>query len=150
MKNRYLIFSVLFWAIASLSMAITLPSSSYTGSSIQNDMWNNEFSIGSGISYSGVMLSVSNNDENGIECASTVENSNGTITCDDCCIDKMVSLYGPSWFMQHDVEYGDCFTTCDGWALADEQTPLGTPLCLLPFIAIYAVVRIRKENAEQA
>ena len=150
MKHKNLILGVLFWAIASVSMAITLPSSSYTGSSIQNDMWNNEFSIGSGISYSGVMLSVANNDENGIECANTVENSNGTITCEDCCTDKMSSLYGPSWFIQNEEEYGDCFTTCEGWALGDEQTPLGTPLCMLIFIATYALVRRRRKASERA
>ena len=144
MKNRNLILSVLFWLIASTVMAVVLPVTPFSGSSYGSDLDGTDFQIGSGVSYTNVSLRVSNNNEDGIDCAKKIAGGANT-DCSSCCQEVMESKYGPKWFMDNEPEFGDCFTTCQGWSLGDEETPLGTPLCLLPFIAIYAVIRKRKE-----
>ena len=146
MKNRNLILSVLFWLIASTVMAVVLPSSPFYESSFYSDMESSDFTIGTGVSYTNFSLRVANDDEDGIECAKKVQN--GGTTCDGCCDEVLTNSYGVDWFMDDTAEakYGDCMTTCQGWSLGDEETPLGSPLSLLAFIAIYAVIRKRKEN----
>jgi hypothetical protein len=36
-------------------------------------------------------------------------------------------------------------TSCEGWALNEEDTPIGETLILIPFALAYAVIRKRKE-----
>ena len=146
MKNRNLILSVIFWAIASVSMAVVLPSSPFSGSSFYSDMDGTDFSISTGTSFTNFSLRVSDSDDDGIECAQKVESGRSS-GCEECCTGIVESLYGEDWLDATGglEKYGDCMTTCDGWSLGDEETPLGTPLCLLAFIAIYAVIRKRKE-----
>ena len=144
MKNRNLILSVLFWAIASVSMAVVLPSSPFSGSSFGSELDGTDFQIASGVSYTNVSLRVSDTNEDGIDCAQKVAATTSK-DCSTCCQGIMETKYGSMWFMDHEPEFGDCLTSCQGWSLGDEETPLGTPLCLLPFIAAYAVLRRRKQ-----
>ena len=148
MKNRYFILSVLFWAVASVAMAVVLPSSPFEGSSFYSEVQGTDFSISTGASYTNFSLRVSNTDEDGIECGNKV--ANGGTSCEACCNDVLTSSYGDEWYMDDAAEakYGDCMATCEGWSLGDEETPLGTPLCLLPFIAIYAVIRRNRKDKE--
>ena len=141
MKHINLILSVLFWAVASVSMAITLPSTSYSSSAFFSDLENPDFTITSGASYTNFSLKVANDDEDGLECARKGED------CVNCCTTIMESKYGGEWFMSDEAEakYGDCLTSCEGWSLGDEETPLGSPLSLLAFLAAYAVLRKRKQ-----
>ena len=147
MKNRYFILSVLFWAVVSAAMAVVLPSSPFEGSSFYSEVQGTDFSISTGASYTNFSLRISNTDEDGIECGKKV--ANGGTSCEACCDDVLKSSYGTEdWYLDDAAEakYGDCMATCEGWSLGDEETPLGTPLCLLPFIAIYAVIRKRNEE----
>ena len=146
MKNRNLILSVLFWLIASTVMAVVLPSSPFYESSFYSDMESSDFTIGTGASYTNFSLRVSDSDDDGIECAQKVESGRSS-GCEDCCTGIVESLYGEDWLDATGglEKYGDCMTTCDGWSLGDEETPLGSPLSLLAFIAIYAVIRKRNE-----
>lgn len=144
MKNRNLILSVLFWLIASSVMAIVLPSSPFTGSSYGSELDGTDFQIATGASYTNVSLRVSDTNEDGIECAQKVAATTSK-DCSSCCQAVMESKYGPMWFMDNEPEFGDCLTSCQGWSLGDEETPLGSPLCLLAFLSVYAFIRKRKE-----
>ncbi len=142
MKNRYFILSVLFWAVASVSMAITLPSSSYSGFNVDyDDSFNTTFTVQSR-SITGSYLSAA---AYGGECASaTVDNMA------QCCSELLSSTYGISlsdatqqYYTGGDKEPLEYYNNC---MKGHTSLPLGTPLLLLPFIAIYAVVRKRKEE----
>ena len=141
MKNRYFILSMLFWAIASVCMAISLPSSSYTS---QYSYSEETFTISTGATFGGSMLRNSITDEVGLACGESVDEGYYD-SCAECC-QKNVEGYGTGG--DSDKRYGDCMTSCDGWALNEEDTPLGEALILLPFIAIYAVVRRNRKDKE--
>ena len=138
MKNRYFILSILFWAIASICLAIKLPASPFISEYAYADSDNESYvsSIGTQI-MNHAMLSAYNGE------------------CDH--------LREGGYAYQGDVN--ECFGCCEG--ISDREAraqcydmcetplgmPLGTTLCLAPFALAYAgfmFYRRRKENAEQA
>ena len=131
---------MLFWAIASVCMAISLPSSSYTS---QYSYSEETFTISTGATFGGSMLRNSITDEVGLACGELVDEGRYD-SCAKCCQEKVG--YGTGG--DSDKRYGDCMTSCDGWALNEEDTPLGESLILLPFIAIYAVIRSNRKDKE--
>ena len=134
MKNRYFILSVLFWAIASVCMAITLPSSSYNSyeSYESYDMGNEGYTLGIGTTFKNTsMLSTYNPGT----CQEDKQDPNILQNCQECCVGAVLSKGGS------ESDYYACMNDCIGVSL-----PLGSPLLLLPFLAIYAVIRKRKEE----
>lgn len=135
MKNRYFILSVLFWAIASASMAVVLPTSSFTAFSGSE---NAELSYVSdrGVSFLGSTVDTRSAVYNG---TCTYEAWNGDVSgCKDCC-DKEFTCGTTDydcWLLR-----GACIDQC-GEPLGG--LPLGSPLLLLPFIGIYAVIRRKR------
>jgi hypothetical protein len=139
MKN--IILSVLFWAVASVCLAIKLPSSSYSGSGVDYDnSFNSTFTIGSR-SITGIYLSAA---AYGGECASaTVDNMA------QCCQDMLSSTYSMSLDKATALYYGgvnkeplEYYNNCMS---GNTSLPLGSPLLLLPFALVYGVIRRRKE-----
>ena len=138
MKNRYFILSMLFWAIASVCMAISLPSSSYTS---QYSYSEETFTISTGATFGGSMLRNSISDEVGLACGEAV-NKGKYDECTDCCIEQIPDYNANE---EQNKKYGNCMTSCEGWALNEEDTPIGETLILIPFALAYAVIRRRKE-----
>lgn len=135
MKNRYFIFSVLFWLVASVSMAVTLPSSSYSvyeGSEIGNE----EYTLGIGTKFMNTSMLTTY--EPGT-CQTDKQDPDAIQNCEICCQDKIFGA-GGSYSEQ---DYLACINDCMGASL-----PLGTPLMLLPFIGIYAVIRRNRKDKE--
>ena len=88
MKNRYFILSVLFWAITSVLFAVTLPSSSYTGSfMVGGDSY--ETQLGTGTSMIGsTLLASASVDTNPAVC--TEEGVQGDpADCGLCCVNSV-------------------------------------------------------------
>ena len=145
MKNRYFILSVLFWAIASVSMAITLPSSSYSGS-IVDEANSSVVQLGTGSSFVGTPFLFSANNIDVDTKACTIEGTpqDPSTECAPCCFRD---VYKPCMEQTgNDVTAcGALNETCNKSCANGSSLPLGTPLLLLPFIAIYAVIRRRKE-----
>ena len=57
------------------------------------------------------------------------------------------SIKGRNEFKEEqNKKYGNCMTSCEGWALNEEDTPIGETLILIPFALAYAVIRRRKEE----
>ena len=81
MKNRYFILSVLFWAIASVCMAITLPSSSYN-SYESYDMGNEGYTLGIGTTFKNTSILSSYNPGT---CQGDKQDPNVLQDCQDCC-----------------------------------------------------------------
>ena len=137
MKNRYLIFSVLFWMVASVAMAVTLPSSSYSmydGASSGNETYS--LSIATTINGTSMLYSSQNIDIAVCTIEGTPQDPN---VCGECCFSKVLMIY------DNEEAYNLCVNSCtNGVALG--ESPLGSPLLLLPLIAIYAVIRKRKEE----
>jgi hypothetical protein len=142
MKNRYFILSILFWAIASVCLAIKLPASPFISEYAYADSDNESYvsSIGTQI-MNHAMLSAYNG-----ECDEYREGGKlwqGDVNgCTDCC-----DLYFPSGVDREGR--AKCYDMCD----TPLGMPLGTTLCLAPFALAYAgfmFYRRRKENAEQA
>ena len=145
MKNRYFILSVLFWAITSVLFAVTLPSSSYTGSfMVGGDSY--ETQLGTGTSMIGSTLLASASVDTDATVCTTDGVQGDPADCGLCCYNNV---------------YKDCIsqggTTTECGALNEEcvrsctqgsSLPLGTPLLLLPFIAIYAVIRRNRKDKE--
>ena len=138
MKNRYFILSMLFWAIASVCLAISLPSSSYTS---QYSYSVETFTISTGATFGGSMLRNSISDEVGLACGEAVNKGNYD-ECTDCCIEQIPDYNANE---EQNKKYGNCMTSCEGWALNEEDTPIGETLILIPFALAYAVIRRRKE-----
>lgn len=136
MKN--IILSMLFWAIASVCMAISLPSSSYTS---QYSYSEETFTISTGATFGGSMLRNSISDEVGLACGEAV-NEGDYEECTDCCKDHIPDYNANE---EQNKKYGNCMTSCEGWALNEEDTPIGETLILIPFALAYAVIRKRKE-----
>ena len=131
MKNRYFILSVLFWAIASVCMAVTLPSSSYSSNFAFANSDNESYVSSIGIQITNhAMLSAYAG-----ECDHLREGGyayQGDVNeCFRCCNG-----------ISDRIARADCLNLCE----TPLGMPLGSPLLLLPFIAIYAVIRRRKEE----
>lgn len=131
MKNRNLILSVLFWLVASVCMAITLPSSSYSSDFIDQTSENNSyvFSIGTQIMNHAVLSAYNS------ECDDYREGGWKTDInlCHDCC-----DLH----FEGDRVARAECYNKCD--------TPLGMPLetpvaFVLALSIAYSVYRRKKQ-----
>ena len=134
MKNRNLILSVLLWVISSTMFAVTLPSTSYQSSLIGEDASSENIVIGSGARYTQVYLTSSADWGN----ACWEESQGYEKDCLACCKEKL-----------YDCTSGDCLTlneACVGVCHNGPSLPLGSPLLLLPFIAVYAVIRNRKNQ----
>ena len=146
MKYRNLILSVLFWAIASMSMAVTLPTSSY--SSFVMDDEASAYTISTGTTFMNHSLTASGT--NAYEQCSQDVNPDYTgnpTKCMDCC----APIVGTRNL--NDQNLLSCLSYCTGLALGG-YTPLDTPVyVLLAFALAYAgfmFYRRRKENTEQA
>ncbi len=139
MNMKNIILSVLFWAVASVSMAVVLPSSSFYEYSGDAEM-DLSFVSNNGVSFLGQSAVTVR-----YEGTCTYEAWNGDVSgCQKCCETEFTC--GDEDYDCWDLK-GACMDQC-GDPLGG--VPLGSPLLLLPFIAIYAVIRKRKENAEQA
>ncbi len=134
MKNRYFILSMLFWVLASVCMAVTLPRTSYQSSLIGGEAPSEGIVLGTGTSYKQIYLTSSENWGN----ACWEESEGNERDCEDCCIKKLNACTSGNCLDQH-VE---CVNVCHN----GPSLPLGSSLLLLPFIAIYAVIRKRKET----
>ena len=136
MKN--IILSALFWMVTTMAMAVSLPSMSYTSEFSYSE---ESFTIGSGTTFGGSMLRNSISDEVGLACGEAV-NKGVYYECTDCC-KKQIPDYNAN--EEQNKKYGNCMTSCEGWALNEEDTPIGETLILIPFALAYAVIRRRKE-----
>ena len=139
MKNRNLILSVLLWAVCSSAFAVTLPTSSYNAFETTNV--SESFTIGLGSSFTNTYLA-SAGDLTRATCSTNKQGAGAMQDCEDCCIGQ---VYVPCLDQggsgdQCGQAYLECVNACIGHSL-----PLGTPLMLLPFIAVYAVLRRRKQ-----
>lgn len=136
MKNRNFILSMLFWCIASLAMAIQLPSSSY---SIYEGMSGSSetYTLGIGTTISGTPILYSSQNIDIAVC--TIEGTpQDPDVCGECCFSKVLMIY------DDEEAYNLCVNSCtNGVALG--ESPLGEALILLPFALVYALVR-RKRN----
>lgn len=143
MKNRYFILSVLFWVIASSALAVTLPSSSYSSMSLDYDGgYSSSMTIGSNVSVIGNYQASAYTGE----CGSVDPSQLGT-----CCNNEVQNIYGMSseaCYIQCKFQGGpcDCLDYYDTCMSSQTSLPLGTPLLLLPFALVYALVRKRKEE----
>ena len=139
MKHINLILSVLFWAIASICMAVKLPSSSFSGSFFLGaDSY--EAELGTGARMVGAdMLTAS---ASGVDFSHCVKEGvpQDVPECETCC--AFILPMGPSYAPL----YTTCLNSCGQGKALGEITPIGNVLFLLPFIAIYAVIRKRKEE----
>ena len=137
MKNRYFILSVLFWAIASVCMAVTLPSSSYSSNFAFANSENESYVSSIGIQITNhAMLSAYND-----ECDEYREGGQlwkGDVNdCTDCCNRNFPSGVDREGRAQ-------CYNMCD----TPLGMPLGSPLLLIPFALVYAVVRRKRMAIE--
>ncbi|MBR2493515.1 MAG: hypothetical protein IKB64_08695 [Paludibacteraceae bacterium] len=143
MKNRNLILSVLLWAICSTVFAVTLPTSSYSFAESYTTTDAVSFTLGSGISILGNAATI--DDARAGSCYVDKQDPNAIQKCEDCCLG---SAYIPC--IENggsDEECGqanlDCYNACLGRSL-----PLGSPLLLLPFALVYAVIRRKHKVTE--
>lgn len=142
MKNRYFILSVLFWAITSVLFAVTLPSSSYTGSfMVGGDSY--ETQLGTGTSMIGTTLLTTSSVDVDTEVCEKADNNNGDpATCGGCCYNN---VYLNCRDQGGDaVECGALNEQCNRYCTEGSSLPLGSPLFLLPFALVYAVVRRKR------
>lgn len=141
MKNRYFIFSVLFWLVASCAWAITLPSSSYMGSTTEVDFDNSfsTFSIGTSSTVTGSYLGASQSYDGAC-------NENPPVSQERtiCCMGQIPEIFGQTLTECAQKFDQDCLNYYQD-CLNSTSLPLGTPLLLLPFALVYGVIRRRKE-----
>lgn len=132
MKNRNFILSVLFWLVASVCMAITLPRSSYNAD-LTGAMTDNEsYVLSAGTQFMNHAVLTAYNNECDQYRPSDDSGLDGNITeCNNCCV--------------RNFERGEARNECILNCSIPLGMPLGTPLMLLPFIAVYAVIRRRKQ-----
>ena len=139
MKN--IILSVLFWAVASVCAAITLPNSSYMGSTADVDFDDSfsTFSIGTSSTITGSYLGASQSYDGAC-------NENPPVSQERtiCCMGQIPEIFGQTLTDCAKSYNQDCLNYYQD-CLNSASLPLGTPLLLLPFIAVYALVRRRKE-----
>lgn len=148
MKYRNLILSVLCWLVASVSLAVTLPSSSYTGSFFTGAE-TYEAQLGSGVSMVGsTLLSTSSNVDPYYCMKEGIEQD--VLYCTGCC----TTYVQDECFKSNPVNPDECFSlnqicfeSCTG---GSRSLPLGSPLLLLPFALAYALIRRRHQASEVA
>ena len=147
MKYRNLILSVLFWAIASVSMAVILPSEPF-GSSYGN-VGNDSYTLSIGSQFKNTaILSTANYENGGCVLDPSTPSDRVESDCSECCSEN---VFRPC--MAEGGTYSSCgelAESCKQSCKATFSLPLGSSLLLLPFALVYALVRKRKENAEQA
>ena len=123
--------------VASVAMAVTLPSSSYRmydGASSGNETYS--LSIGTSINSTSMLYSSQNIDIAVCTIEGTPQDPN---VCGECCFSKVLMIY------DDEEAYNLCVNSCtNGVALG--ESPLGEALILLPFALVYALVRKRKEE----
>ena len=143
MKNRYFILSVLFWAITSVLFAVTLPSSSYTGDfMLGGDTYETKLGTGSSmmgtplLAASGVTVDPSVCTEDGVQ--------GDPAQCGMCCYNN---------FYKECIAQGGTTTECGAQneacvksCTSGSSLPLGSPLLLLPFALVYAIVRRKRKE----
>ena len=136
MKNRNFILSMLFWCIASLAMAIKLPSSSYN---MYDGMesGNETYTLNIGTTFNGTSMLYSSQNIDIAVC--TIEGTpQDPNVCGECCFSKVLMIY------DDEAAYNLCVNSCtNGVALG--ESPLGEALILLPFALAYAFIRKRKQ-----
>ena len=141
MKNRNLILSVIFWLVASCAFAITLPSSSYMGSTTEVDFDNSfsTFSIGTSSTVTGSYLGASQSYDGAC-------NENPPVSQERtiCCMGQIPEIFGQTLTDCAKSYNQDCLNYYQD-CLNSASLPLGTPLLLLPFALVYGVIRRRKE-----
>jgi hypothetical protein len=144
MKNRYFIFSVLFWLVASCAWAITLPTSSYMGSTADVDFDNSfsTFSIGTSSTVTGSYLGASQSYDGAC-------NENPPVSQERtiCCMGQIPEIFGQTLTecaQKYDQDCLNYYQDC----LNSTSLPLGTPLLLLPFALVYAFVRRKRMAME--
>ena len=149
MKN--IILSVLFWAVASVCMAVKLPSASYNAFD-GNNFGNESYTLGIGVSFrnsSSLRTGYDTNTASDATCtvAPGTSDEETFSYCSECCT---MNVFYPCLGELGDSEgavkecekrSGACTQSCKD----SRSLPLGSSLLLLPFIAIYAVIRKRKE-----
>ena len=139
MKNRNLILSVLLWVVCSSVFAVTLPSSSY--SAFETSNVSESYTLGFGSSFRNTAVLSSGTFEYSCIDANYNKNDNAQLeACEKCCDDLESCMQAIGDFNECLNASLRCKNACQGASL-----PLGTPLLLLPFIAIYAVLRKRKQ-----
>ena len=140
MKNRNLILSVLLWAVCSSLFAVTLPTSSYIGAGL--DSYNDSYTLVTGTSVRNTAVLYAY--ETGT-CTGDNYNKDDLQqydACNNCCYSKLRECAKSGRSVQEcEQENLACKNDCNGASL-----PLGTPLMLLPFIAVYAFIRKRKQS----
>ena len=139
MNNINLILSVLLWAVCSSVFAVTLPSSSYSAYETTNV--SESFSLGMGSSFNNTYLTSASDYARGT-CTVDKQDPNAIQLCEGCCMGTALipCLQAGGTEDSCGPAYKECINDCMGASL-----PLGTPLMLLPFIAVYAVLRRRKQ-----
>ncbi len=137
MKNRYFILSVLFWVIASVCMAVTLPTSSFTVFSGSEDA-ELTYVSDNGITFLGSSQPARSTIYTG---TCTYEEWKGDVSgCQGCC-DREFTCGATDyecWMLR-----GACIDQC-GEPLGG--LPLGSPLLLLPFALVYALIRRKRST----
>lgn len=147
MKYRNLILSVLFWVVASISMAVTLPSSSYNFYESYNT-GNEGFTLSLGttfVNHSTLGVSAYTG-----SCTSDEVWTGDVSVCEDCCAQEFKQCMANGGTYQNCKEQrGYCDTEC-GYKALNQQTPAGEALLLIPFALAYALVRRRRQASEVA
>lgn len=147
MKHISLFLSVLFWAVASVSMAVTLPSSSYSLSVVQEEQ---PFTSPFGTTFRNISLLTTYTSGN-----CTGGNELGYTHCNTCCLNEICDgMTEKQCWAEKAAELGECIDYCSETELGGTDSPLDAPVYVpLAFILAYAgfmYYRRRKENAEQA
>lgn len=136
LKSYILLFCI---GHTSVCTAVTLPSSSFYGA---NELYteNNgeiEYVVGTKIRGINYILSAVNSSW-GDECKADSFGDEGA--CQDCCGEYLDKSAGGSGDI---ILYNTCMDICGGNPL-----PLGSALWLMPFILIYAGIKVRKRRVE--
>ena len=139
MKHINLILSVLFWAIASVSMAVTLPTSSYSSFVMDDDA--TAYTISTGTTFLNHSLSSSATTDFG--CHKKEGDEFGTY-CWDCCTEytRSTDVYNESNIA--------CMQQCQSTHLGSLDANVMVLLSMVIAYAGFMYYRRRKENAEQA
>ena len=139
MKHINLILSVLFWAIASVSMAVTLPTSSYSSFVFDDDA--TAYTISTGTTFLNHSLSSSSTQNWG--CVKEEGDEFGT-SCWACCTEKTEST---DVYNENNIA---CMQQCQGTHLGSLDASVAVLLSMVIAYAGFIFYRRRKENAEQA
>ena len=149
MKNRNLILSVLCWLVASVAMAVSLPTSSYNAFDGSN-LGNESYTLGIGVSFRNTAILTSGNEistASDVVCTPDPSTSKDEVYsfCSTCCTNNVfypcLGELGEAGASECEKRNYSCVQSCEN----SHSLPLGTPLMLLPFIAVYAVIRKRKQ-----